>query len=558
MVKGAYVEIVDKDGWRKQLTLEKPIVHIGSDPRSDIVLEPMRGGGVATLHAQLIGLPNSSGYQIVNLSDTSIPIGASGDQTLPARTAARLNDGTTLRIGEFTLIFRDGESAPGSTELISSHIGLRLSAPNAKLQPNRTMAGVLKVSNLGDRSGAQFNLELEGLPVDCYDIEPGPILASGAERDVVLRLYHRGDRPSAGEHRVTIRATADDAYPGEESEVSLLVQVLPLFRHQMRLIAPAQVRKLPPGSKAQAQMPAADVPPIRAPEPEVPAQPSVVSATAGAPAVAGRQDWWTPTATGAQGPATLVSAPAGGASPVGSAPQPVTVAPVVPVEVPAPTSPAAAPEAAAAAASGSPATTPVTAVATEPAAPLQLAEVAASTASAPEIIPAEEVQDVRAVPEPEVLAAGQPPPGTEPQMPGPAPVEAPPPVAAPVPPATQSPAGRTVSEGEAAAEPDWWAEPPAADEDGRSERAAVLKLRAAQPAESGAETSPGPGRAPGEAEEWWSSEWTIETGGAVENTRKTEIRPALRLKATAPEESEPEVVPPSGSRSATTDTWISP
>jgi hypothetical protein len=55
------LEVIDKDGWRNEFRLEKTIVHIGSDPRNDIVLERGRGGNVAPLHAQLI-LSASQGH----------------------------------------------------------------------------------------------------------------------------------------------------------------------------------------------------------------------------------------------------------------------------------------------------------------------------------------------------------------------------------------------------------------------------------------------------------------------------------------------------------------
>ena len=54
---GPQVEVVDRDGWRKAFPLEKHIVHIGSDPRNDVVLDSRRGAGVAARHLQLIALP---------------------------------------------------------------------------------------------------------------------------------------------------------------------------------------------------------------------------------------------------------------------------------------------------------------------------------------------------------------------------------------------------------------------------------------------------------------------------------------------------------------------
>ena len=37
------IEVIDKDGWRKEYPLDKSIVHIGSAPGSDLVLEGTNG-----------------------------------------------------------------------------------------------------------------------------------------------------------------------------------------------------------------------------------------------------------------------------------------------------------------------------------------------------------------------------------------------------------------------------------------------------------------------------------------------------------------------------------
>ena len=241
------LEVIDKNGWQKIYLLEKNIVYIGSQRRSenDIVLEQEHGGGVASLHVQLIAANGDhAGYKLVNLANEDILLrSAGGDQTLSPRAVVNLADGTTFVLGEFTLVFHAGEGSPGGLTGSSSsgRIGLSLAMPQTQLAPNQSLEGTVTVRNLGDQAGAQFELDLEGLDPDCYDILPGPLLSSGAEKEVFFHLHHRGAKPLAGDCNITVRATAPRAYPGEQATVSQMIRVIPFYRHRLRLAPPGEV-----------------------------------------------------------------------------------------------------------------------------------------------------------------------------------------------------------------------------------------------------------------------------------------------------------------------------
>jgi hypothetical protein len=304
------LEVIDREGWRKEVTLDRTIVHIGSDPRSDVVLEPARGAGVAPLHAQLIAANSGLGYQLVNLGDTDIVLGSSGDQVLPPRSVTRLAEGLLFKLGEFTLIFHCGDAGPSEAFAgaagDSRYIGLKLSLPQTRLGPKRSLEGQVTVSNLGDRSGAQFNLDLEGMEPDCFDIEPGPILAAGAMKEVTFRLYHRGDSPMAGDRRIVIRAESPNAYPGEEMTVSQAIEILPLYRHSLRLLSPDRVE--PPQVETQPAAVRAAPPPAAAPAPSPQTE-----------------DWWTASPAVTKEPKPRV--PAAGSAEATRAPQAPAPAP---------------------------------------------------------------------------------------------------------------------------------------------------------------------------------------------------------------------------------------
>jgi hypothetical protein len=412
------LEVIDREGWRKEVSVERTIVHIGSDPRSDIVLEPARGGGVAPLHAQLIAANSGLGYQLVNLGDTDILLGSSGDQALPPRSVTRLTEGLLFKVGEFTLIFHGGDEGPSEglagVTGDSRYIGLKLSLPQTRLMPKRSLEGQVTVSNLGDRSGAQFSLELEGMEPDCFDIEPGPILAAGAMKEVTFRLYHRGDRPMAGDRRIVIRAEAPNAYPGEEMTVAQAIEILPLYRHSLRLLLPDKVEPTPQAAAQPA--------PVRvAPPPAPAARPSPQT-----------EDWWTaspaPAVTKAPKPRVQAASSSAEATPAPQTPAPPPSRATGPV---ADTKPPVAPSVTPTVTTAPPAEPAPVAEAPSPpaqAAPLPAAEVT-SAAPAAEPAPAAEVAPP---------AAEAVPPGAE-AAPLPAVEEATPPAEAAPPAVEQAP-----------------------------------------------------------------------------------------------------------------------
>jgi hypothetical protein len=309
------IEVVDKDGWRKTYPLEKSITYIGSQVTNDIVLESGRGMQVDPLHAQLIAVNGNSGYQLVNLATTDILLGSTGDQTLPPRSVLRLNDEMIFRLGDFTLVFRsEGTLTGGSTSRgASQNIGLNLSLPQPRLAPNQSLEGIVTVQNRGQQPGAQFELDLEGMDPECYDIEPGPLLSSGAEKDVFFRLHHRGAKPLAGTLTITIRAKASRAYPAEEAVISKDIEVLPFYRHSLRLISPDR-KAAPSPAEPEALLPKAKASPLpqgQARAPSVPAGPPAQTETVARPEPdeTDSQDWWSTRPPVAPAPALATERP---------------------------------------------------------------------------------------------------------------------------------------------------------------------------------------------------------------------------------------------------------
>ncbi|MGD8625817.1 MAG: FHA domain-containing protein [Anaerolineae bacterium] len=255
-----WIEIVDRQGWRKEFALQKRLTHIGSEAGNDIVLEGWRGGGVAQRHLQLIAAPGAGGlYRAINLSESDVALGDGGTQLLRPRSTAEIGHGDRIRLGDFLLVFHLA-GAPEAAQAVpvahedecadalplsgdferdraAPHIGLNLSLPDPRLHPGQPVNGVVTVCNKGDAPGAQFQLEVAGLDPDSYEIWPGLILFPNVEKGVDLRLHHpRRPEPPAGQHRIQVRASAPEAYPGEVAIVSGTIQILPYYHHSLSLV----------------------------------------------------------------------------------------------------------------------------------------------------------------------------------------------------------------------------------------------------------------------------------------------------------------------------------
>jgi hypothetical protein len=247
------VEVIDKGGWRKVFPLNKNILYIGTDLRNDIAIEPTRGSGLAPRHMQLVPSPTSSlGYRLINMGPIEILLGQNGERSLPPRSALDIADGDMVRLGDFTFLFHGaangaGDGSPavtvGATAAAGAAaarkgnpIGLNVMLSHTQLTPEQTIEGAISIKNLGDKTGVQFKIEIDGFESESYDVGPAPILFPDVEKKVPFRLRHPlRATPPAGDRRLTIRVTAPAAYPGEVATASQVIRVAPYIKHSLSL-----------------------------------------------------------------------------------------------------------------------------------------------------------------------------------------------------------------------------------------------------------------------------------------------------------------------------------
>jgi hypothetical protein len=257
MTQRGSIEVIDKGGWRKVFPLNKNILYIGTDLRNDIAIEPTRGSGLAPRHLQMVPSPTSSlGYRLINMGPIEILLGQNGERSLPPRSALDIADGDIVRLGDFTFVFhgavnRTSDGSPAVTVGAASAaaaaagaavarkgnpIGLNVMLSHTQLTPEQAIEGAISIKNLGDKTGVQFKIEVDGFEPESYDVGPAPILFPDVEKKVPFRLRHpQRANPPAGDRRLTIRVTAPAAYPGEVATASQVIRVTPYIKHSLSL-----------------------------------------------------------------------------------------------------------------------------------------------------------------------------------------------------------------------------------------------------------------------------------------------------------------------------------
>lgn len=225
------LEVIDRTGWTKTYPLEKALLMIGSADFNDIVLSDEHGLGVAPAHLQVMRPALELGsIRVVNLSAAPVTLLKSDrpEGSLPGGGTAELSDGDGLLLAECRLTFTIQSQGGLVRSARSEHLGLKLELPGGSLRPFKQLAGRLTVTNYGSQPRCQFELDLDGLPADCYQIDPAPLLFPRGEAQMQIRFFHNGTRPAGGPQALALRAAAPGAYPTEEITLAWDLDVAPV------------------------------------------------------------------------------------------------------------------------------------------------------------------------------------------------------------------------------------------------------------------------------------------------------------------------------------------
>lgn len=232
------IVVIEKSGWQRDYRSTRNIVHIGSGSHNDIVLDRPSDIPIAPQHLQLIA--TDAGYRLINLAETPITLLGKTPRTLAPHGVDMMTEGEKIQLGSYTLV-PGGDMCTVSTGNVSTSaagvIGIHIHLSHTVLDTQKPIEGTITVRNLGEQPGAQFFLELQGIPPTCYDIGPGPILYPNAAKEVPLRLHHpHGPDLHSGQHRLQVIATAPEAYPTQRVVATEQITVLPLYQYTVEVV----------------------------------------------------------------------------------------------------------------------------------------------------------------------------------------------------------------------------------------------------------------------------------------------------------------------------------
>jgi hypothetical protein len=223
--------IVEKTGWSKAVKIVRAATRVGSAPTNDIQLQSAQ---IAAVHLQILyssAVPSSC--KVVNLAgEVSVKV-AEAVHPLATFATLDLRDGAEILLGDFRLKF----NLPMTADVMQSArlIDASLVFAEAVLRTEYETVGVLTVKNAGEQPNCQFQVEIEGLPSDCYQIDPIPLMYPGAEEEVRIRLFHHRLSPPAGLQKVIFKITAPESYPGEKFVIQQSLFVSPVFDQSLEL-----------------------------------------------------------------------------------------------------------------------------------------------------------------------------------------------------------------------------------------------------------------------------------------------------------------------------------
>jgi len=243
------VTLINEQGWQKQYQLNEGVHWVGSAANAQIQIVDAKE--VAPYHLQIVNNKAEASIRLLNLSKEEIVLQKAGKQShLEADGFTDVFGEVTLFLGGYTLKFSIDKEVQ-KKEAVLEHqqkvMGVRLVLSDVVLRPDAgPLIGTLSLQNLGDEP-CQFEVHLEGLPPDCYEILPPPLIYAGGEESTEIRIFHRHVSPPAGRQTLTLRVSAPAVYPGKEIRVEQVIKVLSYYEHSLTFLTPTakQVELIP-------------------------------------------------------------------------------------------------------------------------------------------------------------------------------------------------------------------------------------------------------------------------------------------------------------------------
>ncbi len=279
MEENVTVIVTNESGWQKPYQLGAGVHWIGT--AEDTLIRLQEAEGLAAYHIQVVNTPSEEYIRLINLSIEDILIEMNGESLVfsPGKLVD-ISDSARLHVGQLTIAFQVNKphiERQAVLEQVQRRMGMRLVLSDNILRPGGCLVGHLSLQNLGSEA-CQFEVALEGLPEESYEISPPPLISIGGEESCDIRIFHRGFTPPAGRQLIRLYISAPEVYPGETITIEQNIKVLPYYRQSLSFEPPEPPEVKQPGYAAPGIGPAvpAAEPVLAAPSSPVEPEPAPI------------------------------------------------------------------------------------------------------------------------------------------------------------------------------------------------------------------------------------------------------------------------------------------
>lgn len=239
------IEITEVNGWSKTVELEKAITRLGRAPNADLQLA---SDVIDPIQFQILSSPElPTGCRIVWLSDNHAGRMAKPSHDLSRFAVIDIHDQDVLDLAGYRITFHLSLTSAILRKSNCIEASVRLN--DTLLQSSLPLEGRIKLKNAGEKDACQFQVTCSGLPEDCIQIDPVPLLPSGMEEEIGIRILHRSTHPPAGFTELVIMINSPSSYPGEELVIRQGLYVAPVYKQSITITDDLAVPAVPAESK---------------------------------------------------------------------------------------------------------------------------------------------------------------------------------------------------------------------------------------------------------------------------------------------------------------------
>ena len=225
------LKIIAPDGISKVVNIEKTITSVGYSPKNDIELE---SSDIASLQLQIISSPElPTSCRVVNYGAGLKVERQETDFILGNYQSIEVQDKDEIFLGSYRVQFYLPLVTNSSYETASIQASLML--PEPILHPKSTITANLTVKNISDNEIHNFEVKMNGLPLDCLLLDNIPPIAPGSQKVVSLRISHRGISPKVGFHTLTLTISASAGPLNDPLTIRQGVYVMPVFSQKLEI-----------------------------------------------------------------------------------------------------------------------------------------------------------------------------------------------------------------------------------------------------------------------------------------------------------------------------------